>query len=416
MSKQEEIKILSDPEEIQQLFLNLIRSASSEISLIVATPNALLRQHKIGLTDLLKESAIEKNVQVNLAIPRLEPQKHNNTSKNISQELVMNNLQEMEQLVTSSPNIIVRKYLSSVYDTSKIKSTLLLIDRNSTLLIDLKDDSKDIFADAIGPATYSVSKARTQSIGFIFDNIWTQAEFYRQLELRTMELEQLNALQNEFVNVAAHELRTPTQAIVGYAEMLEHSQERNKAYESAILRNAQKLYSLMSDILDVARIESQTFTLNKSFFDLNQEIENIIKDIVERPGWVEISKSVKLVFEPSISTTIYGDRERINQVIQNLVNNALKFTETGSITITVENNSQSNEIIVTVIDTGKGIDKEILPRLFNKFATKSKSGTGLGLFISKAIVEAHGGSIEASNNIDGVGATFEFTIPPNNSE
>jgi len=174
------------------------------------------------------------------------------------------------------------------------------------------------------------------------------------------------------------------------------------------------LYSLTTDILDVARIESQTLKLNKSYFDLNQEIEKVIKDIVERPSWVEISNNVSLIFEPSVSTTIYGDRERINQVIQNLVNNALKFTDTGTIKISVEKN-KCNEIIVTVTDTGTGIAKEIFPRLFNKFATKSKSGTGLGLYISKAIIEAHGGSIEAYNNTEGNGATFRFTVPFNNA-
>lgn len=167
----------------------------------------------------------------------------------------------------------------------------------------------------------------------------------------------------------------------------------------------------MSDILDIARIESQTLKLNKSNFDLNQEIENVIKEVIERPGWTEISRNIRFVFEPKNSTIIYGDRERINQVIQNLVNNAVKFTGAGSITIGVEKNIQSKEIIVTVTDTGIGIDKEILPRIFMKFATKSKSGTGLGLFISKAIIQAHGGNIDAHNNVDCVGATFRFTIP-----
>ncbi len=404
-----EIKILENPEEIQQLYLNLIQSASSEISLIVATPNALLRQHKIGLTDLVKEAAIEKNVQVNLAIPRVETQKQDHFSKKISQEIVVNNLQDIEQLAETSQNITVRKYLSSVYETSKIKSTLLLVDRNSSLVIDLKDDLRSSFTDAIGSATYSISKSRTQSYGFIFDTIWAQAELYRQLEFRTMELEKLTQMQNEFVNVAAHELRTPTQAILGYAEMLEKSSERNKSYEKAISRNAQRLFTLTSDILDVARIETQTLKLNKCNFDLNQEIESVIKDATEKPDWTDIRGKVGFVFEPQNSSMIYGDRDRINQVIQNIVNNAVKFTEVGTIAISVEDN-QSRGTMVTVTDTGTGIDQEILARIFVKFATKSKSVTGLGLFISKAIIEAHGGSIEAYNNVEGNGATFRFII------
>ncbi|HEX9319194.1 MAG TPA: HAMP domain-containing sensor histidine kinase [Nitrososphaeraceae archaeon] len=392
-----QIKILSNPEEIQQLYHNLIRSAYSEISLLVATPNALLRQHKIGLTDLVKEAAVEKNVRVNLAIPRYETEKQT--------------LQQVEELPAQSQNIRVRKYLSSINQNSRIKSTILLVDRQFSLIIDLKDDSQDTFTDAVGFATYSRSKSRTQSYSFIFDTVWRQSELYRQLELRTIELEKLNDLQNEFVNIAAHELRTPTQAILGYSEMLEQCQERNKTYEKAISRNAQRLFLLTSDMLDVAKIESQTLKLNKSRFDLNEEIENVIKDIVERPSWTEISRNVNFVFEPEISTIVNGDRERISQVIQNLVSNAVKFTDAGTITISVEKNNQSREIIVTVIDTGTGIDKDILPRLFMKFATKSKSGTGLGLFISKGIIEAHGGSLEAHNNVDSVGATFRFTIP-----
>lgn len=227
-----------------------------------------------------------------------------------------------------------------------------------------------------------------------------------------MELEKLTQMQNEFVNVAAHELRKPTQAIVGYAEMLTSSLERNRKYEDAILRNGERLYSLTADILDVARIESDTLQLNKSNFDLNQEIENIIKEIVESATWTETGRNVSFAFEPKNSTSIFGDRVRIIQVIQNIISNAVKFTDAGTITIDVEKNNQGNEVMVTVSDTGLGIDKEILPRIFMKFATKSKSGgTGLGLFISKAIIEAHGGSFEAYNNVDGVGATFRFTIP-----
>jgi signal transduction histidine kinase len=405
-----QIRILSNPDEIQELYRNLIQSASSEISLIVASPNALVRQNNIGLSESLEKAALERNVLVNLAIPRLDTQKQNN-SKDISQNIVAKNLQETEELATKSQNITVRKYLSSVYQTSKFKSTMLLIDRKSTLIIDLRDDSKNSFSEAKGLATYYDGEARTLSYGFIFDTIWTQAELYRQLELRTMELEKLNEMQNEFVNVAAHELRTPAQAIMGYSEMLEKSLERNRSYEKAIDRNAQKLFNLTSNLLDVARIETRTLKLNKSSFDLNQEIENVIKEIVDRSSSGGTGRNVTFVFEPRFSTTIYADRERINQVIQNVINNAVKFTESGTITIAVERNKISNEVVVTVTDTGTGIDKEILPNIFMKFTTKSRTGTGLGLYISKAIIEEHGGRIEARNNEDSKGAMFRFTMP-----
>ena len=166
---------------------------------------------------------------------------------------------------------------------------------------------------------------------------------------------------------------------------------------------------LASDILDVARIESQTLKLNKSNFDLNQEAENVIKDVMERRECEKNSNNLKFIFEPKESIILFGDKQRIYQVLFNLVNNALKFTENGTITIAIE--KQKNNAVITVTDTGMGIDSEIQPRIFYKFATKSNSGTGLGLFISKAIVEAHGGHIQASNNLDGKGATFWFNLP-----
>jgi hypothetical protein len=169
----EEIKTLSSPEEIQQIYRSLIQSALSEISLIIPTRNTLSRQHKIGLTDLIKIAALEKNVQINIAIPRYEILKQLDVECKVihPEEEAADNLREIEELPLISQNITVRKYFSSINQISEIKSTILLVDRQSYLVIDLKDDSRDKFNDAIGLATYSKSKSRTQSYGFIFDTI-----------------------------------------------------------------------------------------------------------------------------------------------------------------------------------------------------------------------------------------------------
>lgn len=402
----EEIKILSNPDDIQHLYKDLLQSAMSEISLIVSTPNALFRQQEIGIIELIKKAAMERNVKVNLVIPKYEKSSQNQPSL-----ITKSDMSELNELPLVSKNIRVRRHLPSANKTSKIKSTILLADRECSLLIDLKDDLSENFTDAIGFASYSNSKSRTQSYNFIFDTIWRQADVYEQLELKTIELEKLNMMQNEFINIAAHELRTPTQAILGYSDMLEQSSERNQSYEKTIARNAQRLNILATDILDVARIESQTLKLNNSNFDLNEEAENVIKDVMERREWEKNTDNVKFIFEPKESIILFGDKQRIYQVLFNLVNNALKFTENGTITIAIE--KQKNDAVITVTDTGMGIDKVIQPRIFSKFATKSDSGTGLGLFISKAIVEAHGGHIQASNNLDGKGATFWFKLPLN---
>ena len=191
--------------------------------------------------------------------------------------------------------------------------------------------------------------------------------------------------------------------------------KENQEYLDVIIRNARRLKRLSEDILDTTRIEAKTLNLNKQSFPFVKAIREIIKDYS-----TEISKSnskVNISFSASEDIEFINanaDKDRIRQVISNLVNNSLKFTENGTITITAEidNHKESRQIMMRVEDTGTGIDSEILPRLFSKFATKSNDGTGLGLYISKGIIEAHGGKIWAKNNTDDKrGDTFSFSLP-----
>ena len=187
-----------------------------------------------------------------------------------------------------------------------------------------------------------------------------------------------------------------------------------------IIRNANRLQRLSEDILDVTRIESQNLNLKPERINLIEMISNTIKDTKDQ---IKINYNTKLCFEPAAEdTTIFveADKGRLNQVISNLLNNAIKFTKEGVITVSTKRiittkNVQQNQkevVMVSIKDTGSGIDLEILPRLFSKFASKSYQGTGLGLYISKSIVEAHGGKMWAENNVDtGKGCTFYFTFP-----
>jgi signal transduction histidine kinase len=226
-------------------------------------------------------------------------------------------------------------------------------------------------------------------------------------------------MQKEFINIAAHELRTPTQSIVGYSELLKMEPERNESYANTILRNAKRLHGLINDILDVTRIESQSLNLSKEQFDLKELLSSIIRDSEQQIERERKDKDVTLEYRQSKDDTIlllHADKQRITQVISNLIDNAIKFTNRGTISIVIDrkHNSDSNspdEVTVSVKDTGSGIHPDILPRLFSKFASKSFQGTGLGLFISKNIIEAHGGNIWAENNPDSKGATFTFTLP-----
>ncbi|HEX5892087.1 MAG TPA: sensor histidine kinase [Nitrososphaeraceae archaeon] len=224
-------------------------------------------------------------------------------------------------------------------------------------------------------------------------------------------------MQKEFINIAAHELRTPIMPILGEAEFIEHqfnhkrkTVEIEKEQVSMIIRNAKRLDRLASDILDVAKIESQSLKLNKERFNLKEVLESAVQDLVDyiANNNNENNPSLRVLYKAS-DVIVEADKERITQVISNLLSNALKFTEEGYISVSAE--KKGKDILVTVKDTGVGIDQEVLPRLFSKFITKSEKGTGLGLYISKNIVERHGGKIWAENNADGKGATFTFSIP-----
>lgn len=400
----EEVKVLSDPVEIRKTYLSLIESAKSEISLIIATPKALQRNYKGGIISMLIEASEKRNVTVNLVIPTYDNDK------------IQDDFLHSESLAKNF-RFRLKSIAPITTQTHKIKTTFLIVDKKSVFIIDVKDDNKENFIEAVGYATFHTSKSRTESYNFIFETIWRQADLYeslreanRNLIYSYQKLEEHDAMEKEFINLAAHELRTPSQSIIGYSEMLKDLPERNKQYEEAISRNAERLYSLVTNMLSIARIESQTMKLNKTVFDLNIKIENVIRDVNQQ---VEIRKAdkVRIDFIPSGRINITADKEKIFQVFANLLNNAIKFTNEGTINISVEEKEKSNEAIVTIKDSGLGIDPEIIPHLFSKFKTKSEKGLGLGLYISKNIVEAHNGKIEAFNNPNSKGATFIVRLP-----
>jgi len=233
------------------------------------------------------------------------------------------------------------------------------------------------------------------------------------------QLRQHDKIEKEFINMAAHELRTPIQPILGLADVLRDyvTDSHQSKLLDVIMRNAKRLQRLSCDILDVSKIESSLLKISKSKIDLNEKIKNVINDVEN--GYDDGNNSnVKIIFEPKETIFVYADKDRIHQVLSNLLNNAIKYTKNGIITIntSIANGSNNNanddkEAIVTIMDTGCGITPEIMQKLFSKFVTTSSHGTGLGLFISKGIIEAHGGRIWAENNSNGVGSSFSFSLP-----
>ena len=248
-----------------------------------------------------------------------------------------------------------------------------------------------------------------------------------ELQIANQELLLHDKIQKDFINVAAHELRTPIMPILGLSQLLYEKvlnknlkQEIFKESLQIIVRNSSRLHKLIESLLDVIRIESDKLRLNKERFDIYKLVNDTINDFVNK--FENTEKNIfKVVYSDDNNDGgkdgiifVYADRDRIQEVISNLLNNAYKFTENGQIIVTIKKkiDYENKQVKIIVKDTGTGIDKEILPRLFEKFATKSEAGPGLGLYISKKIVEAHGGKIWAENNSsDDRGATFYFTLP-----
>jgi two-component system sensor histidine kinase VicK len=421
-SESQRIEVIYDGQQALELYQWLIMSAEKEIKVVFPTTNALIRQDKAGILFLLQEAAAIKNCQVRILVP--------------NDELIRN-------FISNYNNGGMSTRLVDQQESGR--ATILIVDNKVSLMMELKDDSKKTFHEAIGLSTYSNSKAGVLSYVSMFESLWKQTELYEKLKGN-------EKMQKEFINIAAHELRTPIVPILGFSELLyskakEHQLQQGEAPQKeeqqkemldmlqTILRNANRLHRLTENILDVTRIESHTLTLRKERFNINDVIVDALEDYRKQIA----NSKVKLLYKPANSTTLVveADKRRLTQVISNLLNNAIKFTKEGNVTMSTsiikrrkEDNSDQvaevgagalaeEEVVIAVKDTGTGIDPELMPRLFTKFATKSYQGTGLGLFISKSIVEAHGGKMWAENNNEygsdfnrqHHGAKFYFTLP-----
>jgi signal transduction histidine kinase len=264
--------------------------------------------------------------------------------------------------------------------------------------------------DTVSSRTEELSKSNT-----------LLSESNEQLALANSQLESQDKIQREFINVAAHELRTPIQPILNVSNVLgtKINNKEQKQLLDILIRNAKRLQRLSQDILDITMIDSNTLKLNKERISLNDLIYKTGQDFALQ-ALPTTTSNTKIVYEPADKSIADGkgqtepifvevDRERISQVIWNLLSNAIKFTENGTITIATSLND--SEAVVSVADTGEGINPAIRPKLFSKFVTSSFQGTGLGLYISKNIIEAHGGRMWAADDGLKKGATFYFSLP-----
>jgi len=402
--------LIQSPRMILDLFTNMIKSAKTEILLMLPTINAFLHEERIGVIELLKKLAIEHNVKVKIITPS------NDVVEKILQDTEAATVREERQEKHKGQSFEVRRSNIQFKEIAVTTVTTLVVDRKESLAIEKTDDSKLDFIEAIGLTTYSNSEPTVISYVSIFEGLWKQAELVDKLKTH-------DKMQREFINIASHEMKTPTQAILGTSGLLKYYPERRDELVEIIQRNAKRLQTLISNILDVTRIESQTLILNKERFDICNLVSSVLEDYRNRTK----DSNIQLIIKNNNNNNpifVEADRDRIVQVLSNLLSNAIKFTIQGKISINLfkkiqDNGDRKKEVLVSVTDTGSGINSEIFGRLFSKFASKSYQGTGLGLFICKGIIQAHGGRIwaENNNNINGDrdkssgGATITFSLP-----
>ena len=403
----ETTKVIEDPVKTKQYFIDLVQNAKEEIMILFPSLNAVKREVIMGIIDLLKKKSAE-----NIGIRILSP-----VNEHIKELLFPKNVVGKYKVIK---NITGRE----IQKQDNLISTIVIVDRKYVLATELKDDFKELFEEAIGVSTYSTSKPTVLSYVSIFESLWAQTIIADNLKTANEKLIKTEQIEREFINTAAHELRTPTQAIMGYTELDQNVFEdllKNirittddeliriinhlKIHFDAISRNSNRLNELINNLLDVARIESNSVNslqIRKEKLDLVKEINDSIKTELEQKIK---NKNIEIdVINDCIDEQcwIYTDRLRLNQIINNLMGNAIKFTnQNGKIHIMIENisnldkrvtgerkndidsskncieekredNKAKDEIFVSISDTGKGISPQIMPKLFEKFITGSR--------------------------------------------
>ena len=387
-----EIEIIRNPIDSIARGWDMVKSARKEINVLFSSSNALKRQMAMGALPLLRNASEKQKVKIRMLLP----------SSDRSDQLI-------EETKSNVPNIDIRTISSSL----ETKISILIVDNKQCLILELKDDKQNTSHDAVGLATYSISPTIISSYLAIFESFWRQAELFEKMK-------EVEILEKDFINFAAHELRNPVQPIIGFSELLYskiENQEHRRLLDEVIL-NARRLERLARVMLDVTRIENNSLILTKETVDTAKVVKDIVdsynQNLREKYA-VNKSKNLEelMIIQNGVKDLeVTLDKVRITQVICNILDNALSFSHEGKIKVVLnkEKRNRQNFLLVRVKDTGPGIDPEILSKLFTKFASKSDMGTGLGLFISKGIVEAHGGKIWAENNPNR-GATFSFTLP-----
>jgi len=410
----ETTEIISDHMQTLYRYKNVLSSSRNDVMLIIPSLNTLHRIKSVGIIDLLVELSQKSHIKVRLIIPFETP----------------TNREEIDNIIIENHNLHIRYAEIGIPHTN---FTILVVDGDHSLVIELNDDTKGDFFNAIGFAIYSNTLPTVTSYSTIFENLWILTEIYNHLKKSNKELEKSYEeirVREEIISKVTHELRTPLVPIKGYIEMLlmpkimgvDLNEKQRKAILS-IQRNVEREIALVDDILDVYTIDMGKLNIHIQNVDVVQLANQVINDL--QPLLIE--KQIKVKFdcescvtpEKSIPKIVVAcDPNKIEQVLSNLIKNSIDFVpeKEGKILLTIEQDRVLKEMVFTVEDNGIGIPQDKIDEVFKQFfqihtgIERKNGGTGLGLAICKGIVKAHGGKIWIEKDVE-VGTKVKFALP-----
>lgn len=393
-NKDNNIVVVSDSNESLHKLFELFTLAKKEILIILPSTNGFFRTELSGGFKMINRIGAKGIRARILTIPDQE------------------NSFEIRKIKSKYPNINFRDLEQDLTSFNRI----MVFDRENTVIWEVVDDGALKFTDALGKAIFIDGIKTSETIASIFDNLWIQSEIHDRLKEAHEKVKLHDKMQSRFMDLVAHELRTPLQSILGISEILRNDIKNNDQnfMLQIIMSNARRLRRLSENILDITRLEGNVLCLNKEEFSLNGLVKATIKDYITN---MDYNKSIVFEYKNfDREYVVVADKFRITQVIQNLIDNSIRFAKnSGKIVLTLrEKTVHSKEIVVlSITDDGETLRPEILSRLFTKFSSDSYYGVGIGLYLCKRLIEAHNGRIWALNNKNKRGCTFSFGIPKN---
>ncbi len=404
---------VTDLKLIAQQVTDLLVEEEFQLAGLLVSKKTILFPLAVSSSD---KSVLEKYGQDRLLIPPISMLEKDG--------FLLTAVMEKKTHTTSSLNDVFKYHISEkesgeIQKKLGIKTVIIypLVIRSEAigvLVIGISDEQKDI-----SPDKKALIDRLAGVVGIALDN----SLLYQSIQEANLRLEQLDKLKDEFVSLASHELRTPMTVIKSYLWMFLHKKgqdlnEKERSYLERAYQSTERLIKLVNDMLNVSRIESGRLKLEMQDLDIVKLVDTVVNELVPRAQELGLKLSLKKPESPV--KTLNGDTDRIEQILINFIGNSLKFTPPGG-SITIGLFAREKDVLISITDTGRGIKKEDIHKLFQKFGMigsaylqkNQNQGSGLGLYLSKSLIELHGGRVRVESGGENKGSTFSFTLPYN---